>query len=68
MTVQQPGNGTRASYAYDDANQLLRVSNINQDSTTISAFNYAYDKGMGVINELTQKYADENNVQNEPIA
>jgi NAD-dependent dihydropyrimidine dehydrogenase PreA subunit len=30
--------------------------------------NYAYDKGMGVVNELTQKYADENNVQNEPIA
>ena len=30
--------------------------------------NYAYDKGMDVVNQLTQKYADENNVQNEPIA
>src|SRR6476620_1157338 len=29
--------------------------------------NYAYDKGADVINQLTQKYADENNVQNEPI-
>src|SRR2546421_1314116 len=30
--------------------------------------NYAYGKGMDVVNQLTQKYADENNVQNEPIA
>ena len=30
--------------------------------------NYAYDKGAEVVNALTQKYADENNVQNEPIA
>ena len=29
--------------------------------------NYAYDKGMDVINELTQKYADEHNVQNPPL-
>ena len=29
--------------------------------------NYAYDKGMDVVNQLTQKYADEHNVQNEPI-
>jgi NAD-dependent dihydropyrimidine dehydrogenase PreA subunit len=29
--------------------------------------NYAYDKGMDTVNELTQKYADEHNVQNEPI-
>ena len=29
--------------------------------------NYAYDKGADVINQLTQKYADENNVQNAPI-
>src|SRR5204862_8009170 len=29
--------------------------------------NYAYDKGMDVVNELTQRYADENDVHNEPI-
>ena len=29
--------------------------------------NYAYDKGMDVINALTQKYADEHNVQNPPL-
>jgi NAD-dependent dihydropyrimidine dehydrogenase PreA subunit len=29
--------------------------------------NYAYDKGMDVINDLTQKYADEHNVQNPPL-
>jgi len=29
--------------------------------------NYAYDKGAEVVNGLTQKYAEENNVQNEPI-
>jgi len=29
--------------------------------------NYAYDKGAEVVNALTQKYAEENNVQNEPI-
>jgi NAD-dependent dihydropyrimidine dehydrogenase PreA subunit len=29
--------------------------------------NYAYDKGMDVINELTQKYAEEHNVQNPPL-
>jgi ferredoxin len=29
--------------------------------------NYAYDKGMDVVNELTQKYADDNDVHNEPI-
>ena len=30
--------------------------------------NYAYPKGMDVVNELTQKYADDNDVHNEPIA
>ena len=29
--------------------------------------NYAYDKGMDVINQLTEKYAVENDVHNEPI-
>ena len=29
--------------------------------------NYAYSKGMGVVNELTEKYAVENDVHNEPI-
>jgi NAD-dependent dihydropyrimidine dehydrogenase PreA subunit len=29
--------------------------------------NYAYDKGMDVVNQLTQKYADDNDVHNEPI-
>ena len=29
--------------------------------------NYAYDKGFDVINELTQKYAEEHNVQNPPL-
>jgi NAD-dependent dihydropyrimidine dehydrogenase PreA subunit len=29
--------------------------------------NYAYDKGFDVVNELTQKYADEYNVQNPPL-
>jgi NAD-dependent dihydropyrimidine dehydrogenase PreA subunit len=29
--------------------------------------NYAYSDGMDVVNQLTQKYADEFNVQNEPI-
>ncbi|HEY2778534.1 MAG TPA: hypothetical protein VGI77_11585 [Gaiellaceae bacterium] len=30
--------------------------------------NYAFPKGMDVVNQLTQKYADENDVHNEPIA
>jgi NAD-dependent dihydropyrimidine dehydrogenase PreA subunit len=29
--------------------------------------NYAYGKGMDVINELTNKYAEEHNVQNPPL-
>jgi NAD-dependent dihydropyrimidine dehydrogenase PreA subunit len=29
--------------------------------------NYAYGKGLGVVNELTEKYATENNVQNQPL-
>ena len=29
--------------------------------------NYAYDKGFDVVNELTQKYADEHDVQNPPL-
>jgi ferredoxin len=29
--------------------------------------NYAYDKGMDVVNQLTEKYAVENDVHNEPI-
>ena len=29
--------------------------------------NYAYDKGLDVVNQLTQKYADEHNVQNPPL-
>ena len=29
--------------------------------------NYAYDKGADVVNPLTQKYADDNDVHNEPI-
>jgi ferredoxin len=29
--------------------------------------NYAYGQGMDVVNQLTQKYADENNVQNPPL-
>jgi len=29
--------------------------------------NYAYGKGMDVVNQLTQKYADDNDVHNEPI-
>ena len=29
--------------------------------------NYAYSDGMDVVNQLTQQYADEHNVQNEPI-
>lgn len=29
--------------------------------------NYAYGKGLDVVNQLTQKYADENNVQNPPL-
>jgi NAD-dependent dihydropyrimidine dehydrogenase PreA subunit len=30
--------------------------------------NYAYPQGMDAVNELTQRYADENDVHNEPIA
>jgi NAD-dependent dihydropyrimidine dehydrogenase PreA subunit len=30
--------------------------------------NYAYDKGIAVVDELTEKYATENNVQNPPLA
>jgi NAD-dependent dihydropyrimidine dehydrogenase PreA subunit len=30
--------------------------------------NYAYSDGMNVVNELTQTYADENDVQNPPLA
>ena len=29
--------------------------------------NYAYGKGMDVVNQLTEKYAVENDVHNEPI-
>ncbi len=29
--------------------------------------NYAFPKGMDVVNELTEKYAVENDVHNEPI-
>ena len=30
--------------------------------------NYAYDKGIDVVNQLVQKYADDNDVQNPPLA
>ena len=30
--------------------------------------NYAYGEGMDVVNRLTDEYATEHNVQNEPIA
>jgi hypothetical protein len=29
--------------------------------------NYAYSEGMDVVNELTDAYATEHNVQNEPL-
>jgi NAD-dependent dihydropyrimidine dehydrogenase PreA subunit len=29
--------------------------------------NYAYGQGMDVVNELTNKYAEEHNVQNPPL-
>ena len=29
--------------------------------------NYAYGDGMDVVNQLTQKYADDNDVQNPPL-
>jgi ferredoxin len=29
--------------------------------------NYAYGKGLDVVNQLTQKYADDNDVHNEPL-
>jgi hypothetical protein len=29
--------------------------------------NYAFPEGAGAINPLVQQYADENNVQNEPL-
>ena len=29
--------------------------------------NYAYGEGLDVVNELTQKYAEEHNVQNPPL-
>src|SRR5206468_2479193 len=43
VTVQRLANGTRASYSYDDANQILRLANVKSDSTTISSFDYRYD-------------------------
>src|SRR5262249_25492764 len=36
-------NGTRASYTYDVADQLLRLVNLKADSTTMSSFAYLYD-------------------------
>ena len=29
--------------------------------------NYAYDQGFDVVNQLTNEYATEHNVQNEPL-
>src|SRR5205823_1661930 len=43
VTVNRLGNGTRASYQYDNADQILRLANVASNSTTISSFDYRYD-------------------------
>src|SRR5262249_15278242 len=37
-------NGTRYSYVYDGAGQVLRLANLKPDNTTMSSFNYGYDR------------------------
>jgi RHS repeat-associated protein len=43
VTVQKLANGARASYSYDDANQLLRLANLSSAGTTLSSFAYVYN-------------------------
>jgi RHS repeat-associated protein len=44
VTVNRLANGVRASFSYDDANQVLRLANVNSAGTTLSSFGYLYDK------------------------
>jgi RHS repeat-associated protein len=44
VTVNRLANGVRASFSYDDANQVLRLANVKSDGTTLSSFGYLYDK------------------------
>jgi len=41
--VNRLANGTRASYSYDAADQVLRLANVTSAATTISSFAYLYD-------------------------
>jgi RHS repeat-associated protein len=43
LTVGRLGNGTRSSYTYDDADQLLRRVNLGTAGATLSSFAYLYD-------------------------
>jgi YD repeat-containing protein len=41
--VKKLANGTRASFSYDNGNQITRVANIGTGATTISSYSYRYD-------------------------
>jgi len=43
VTCEELGNGTRASYTYDDADRIVVLANIRSSGTTISSFEYSYD-------------------------
>ena len=43
-TVKKLANGTRASFTYDAANRLTKLANLKSDGTTISSFEYKYDR------------------------
>jgi len=52
VVCEELGNGTRASYTYDDTNRIVVLANIRSSGTTISSFEYSYDgvgNRMGVV-------------------
>src|SRR4029453_3373418 len=40
---------------------------LSDKGQAVLEINYAYGQGIGVVNELTNKYAEEHNVQNPPL-
>lgn len=43
-TLKLLANGTRASFIYDDADNLITLGNLKSDGSIISQFDYQYDK------------------------
>ncbi|MBI4832553.1 MAG: hypothetical protein HY801_13595, partial [Candidatus Lindowbacteria bacterium] len=69
LTLRTYGNGTKAQYAYDNANRLTLLANKKSDNTVLSSFTYEVDKtgnrtkrtrDTGLATEKQLKYSYDN--------